>query len=176
MLRKRRAGEATLAWHVAGLAAVELIQLSSPSFEHGAPIPLRHAAKGLGDNLSPALDWSGVPAEAQQLVLIVEDPDVPLRRPIAHAVVTGIPPKTNHIDEGAMNEGELFGAANASFGRRGYSGPRPIAGHGPHSYVWQLFALDTVLDLPKDLKPDAVVAAASGHVIARGRLDGTVER
>jgi phosphatidylethanolamine-binding protein (PEBP) family uncharacterized protein len=56
-------------------------------------------------------------------------------------------------------------------GRRGYSGPLPVRSHGPHSYVFQLFALD----LPDNFTLDDTIHAITGHVIARARLDGTYE-
>jgi phosphatidylethanolamine-binding protein (PEBP) family uncharacterized protein len=65
---------------------------------------------------------------------------------------------------------------------RGYLGPEPIKGHGPHRYVLQLFALPTAITSAADgatldtAKPGAVIAAVSGPVLARGRLDGLYTR
>lgn len=144
-LRNRRAGEHALTWHKEGFQAPETIVLTSTAFAHGAHMPQAQAGKGVGGNISPELSWSGVPSAAvEKLVLIVEDPDVPLARPITHARVAEISPETNGIAEGGIH---------------GYRGARPIPGHGPHRYVFQLFAYD-----------------ASGRVVARGRLDGVYER
>jgi phosphatidylethanolamine-binding protein (PEBP) family uncharacterized protein len=52
----------------------------------------------------------------------------------------------------------------------------PIPPHGPHRYVFQLFALDRRLDLPAKFKLSDALAAMSGHVIGRARLEGTCER
>ena len=57
----------------------------------------------------------------------------------------------------------------------GYRGPRPIPGHGPHHYAFQLFALDTRIELPAGSDPATVVNAMAGHVIARAHLTGTYE-
>lgn len=143
-LRGRRAGEHKLSWNRPELAGPETIALTSPAFGHGEHMPASTAGRGVGGNVSPALAWSGVPAEAASLTLVVEDHDVPLPRPITHARVAEIAPETTEIAEGGI---------------LGWHGPRPVPGHGPHHYVFQLFALDE-----------------SGRVLARGRLDGAYER
>jgi phosphatidylethanolamine-binding protein (PEBP) family uncharacterized protein len=58
---------------------------------------------------------------------------------------------------------------------KGCTGPSPIAGHGPHHYVFQLFALDSRVELPANGSPTAVVATLTAHVIARALLTGTYE-
>ena len=168
-LRTQRAGEQKLSWHNFRVPSTLLV--TSPAFRHGMPIPREHAAPGVGANISPALHWSGVPAAARELVLIVEDWDAPLRRPFVHLSLAGIRPKSTGVKRGELNE-----LGVGSLGRHGWSGPRPIAGHGPHHYVFQLFALDTELGLAVDAKPADILAAMHEHVIARGRLDGTFER
>ncbi|MFE3000793.1 YbhB/YbcL family Raf kinase inhibitor-like protein [Nocardia sp. NPDC059246] len=134
----------------------------------------------MGDNVSPPLHWSGVPVEAVELVLIIEDPDAPLRRPVVHGVFTGIDPRITSVQEGALgsNDGETSSirVGTGSFGRRGYAGPRPVPGHGPHRYVFQLVALDQPSGLTDGATLPAVLAAVSGHVIARGKLTGRYER
>jgi Raf kinase inhibitor-like YbhB/YbcL family protein len=177
LLRNRRAGEATLAWNRKDLEAPGTIDLRSTAFANGGPIPRLHAGQGVGDNVSPRLSWSGVPKDAAELVLLIEDPDVPFPRPIAHLSLSGIPVATTSIPQGGLNAGDQpFGAGIGSFGRAGYAGPRPIPGHGPHSYVFQIFALDSPLTLPPAAKPEEITEAMAGHVLARGRLDGTYER
>jgi phosphatidylethanolamine-binding protein (PEBP) family uncharacterized protein len=85
-------------WHrPAADSAPDVITLTSKAFTDGAPIPQRNAGKGVGDDISPQLQWSGVPASTVELVLIVEDPDVPLPRPIVHCLVTGIDPQLNEL-------------------------------------------------------------------------------
>ena len=51
----------------------------------------------------------------------------------------------------------------------------PIASHGPHSYVFQLFALDYRPELPDKFTLTDALNTMPGHVIARARLDGTYE-
>ncbi len=105
-LRRVRAGESRLAWSHPALAGVpETIVLTSPAFAEGQAIPRRHAGAGVGGNVSPALNWSGIPAGTAEIVLVTEDPDAPLPRPVVHAVITGIPPAWPGLPEAAMNAG-----------------------------------------------------------------------
>lgn len=168
-LRTRRAGEQTLTWQ--RFSAPSTIMVTSKAFSHGTPIPVEHAGPGVGSNDSPPLHWSGIPAGARELVLVVEDPDAPLRAAFVHVALAGI-----HPDSRGVARGELNAIGVGSLGRRGWYGPRPIPGHGVHRYVFQVFALDAELGLPGDARPTALVDAMQGHVIARGRLDGTFER
>jgi Raf kinase inhibitor-like YbhB/YbcL family protein len=165
----RRAGEDTLTWH--RFNAPSTLLVTSSAFSHGTPIPPEYAAAGVGSNVSPPLSWSGIPAGARELVLVVEDPDAPLRVPFVHLALAGIRP-----DSKGVARGELNTLGVGALGRKGWSGPRPIRGHGVHHYVFQLFALDTELGLAADAAPSAIVDAMQGHVVARGRLDGTFER
>lgn len=168
-LRKRRAGEAALTWH--RFTAPSTLLVTSSAFSHGSPIPLEHAGPGVGRNISPALHWSGAPAATRELVLVVEDPDAPMRVPFVHVALAGIRP-----DSTGVRTGELDSLGVGSLGRRGWSGPRPLRGHGIHHYVFQLFALNVELGLPSDAPLSVITDAMVGHVIARGRLDGTFER
>jgi len=175
LLKNRRAGEDSLAWHGDGLNAPDTIQLNSTDFDDGGPMPRRTAGKPVGANVSPALAWSNVPADAKELVLVVEDPDAPLGRPFVHAVAR-LDPSVPGVADGDLNEGAPHASGLGAFGRRGYSGPRPAPGHGPHAYVFQLFALDTAILGDDTLRPATVMDAMRGHVIARGRVTGTYER
>ena len=175
LLRNRRAGEDSLTWHARGLDAPELLSITSPDFADGEPMPKRTAGRPVGDNVSPALEWSGVPPEARQLVLVVEDRDVPFSRPIVHAVARLEPARTG-LTAGDLVAGAAHGDGIISFRQKGYHGPRPIPGHGPHAYVFQLYALDRPIPGDATLRPATVVDAMRGHVVARGRLTGTYER
>ncbi|WP_433684927.1 YbhB/YbcL family Raf kinase inhibitor-like protein [Nocardia sp. CA-119907] len=187
LLRPVRAGFGSIAWyHSATDGAPETITLTSDAFGDNAAIPRRYAGKGVGDNISPPLQWSDIPASAVELVLIIEDPDVPLLRPIVHGLVTGIGPHAMGIPEGALGIDSAAATSTAggatmrigvgAFERRGYAGPRPIPGHGPHRYVFQMFALDRPSGLGTDATRTSTLSAIDGHVLARGKLTGTYER
>jgi len=170
-LRRIRAGEAKLAWnHPATADAPTTITLSSSAFAEGAAIPLRHA--GVGDNISPELTWDDVPAAAVELVLIVEDPDAPLPGPFVHCIVTGIDPRSPGIPESALG---ASGKGGYTLGKP-YYGPAPIPGHGPHHYIFQLFALDHPSSPTAKPTKKRVLSTITDHVLARGRLTGTYER
>ncbi|MGD3109955.1 YbhB/YbcL family Raf kinase inhibitor-like protein [Streptomyces sp. YGL11-2] len=183
LLKNRRAGQAGLAWNAPNLGGETTLALSSPDLDEEATIPTVHAAKRVGGrDLSPALTWSPAPDATAQLLLVVEDPDAPTPAPFVHCVAL-LDPSVTGLPQGALD------AANPSDGvrplrsgaGRGYLGPAPIKGHGPHRYVFQLFALATQVTAgssgaPLDAARPRDVLAAAGDVLARGRLDGFYER
>jgi phosphatidylethanolamine-binding protein (PEBP) family uncharacterized protein len=108
----------------------------------------------------------------------VQDPDVPFGPPATHALTLGIAPSLGGIPENALaNPSPIPGVRHGKgpLGRRGWAGPMPIRSHGPHSYVFQLFALDQAPGLPAGFALDEAIAAIAGHAIGRARLDGTYE-
>ena len=177
-LRNRHAGHHTLVWARPDLQAPENFTLTSPAFDHGTPIPERHRGRLFGANISPALAWTTPPAGTAELVLIVQDPDVPLGKPATHALTLGIDPSLSGIPENGLTDPSPIPGlkhGKGALGRRGWAGPMPPRSHGPHSYVFQLFALDHQPDLPDKFTLADALHAMAGHVIARARLDGTYE-
>jgi Raf kinase inhibitor-like YbhB/YbcL family protein len=177
-LRGRRAGHHTLAWARPGLQAPENFTLTSPAFDHGAPIPEKHRGRLLRANISPALSWTQPPPGTAELVLIVQDPDVPFGKPATHALTLGIDPSRSGIPENALtNPSPVPGIRHGkgAIGKRGWAGPLPPRSHGPHTYAFQLFALDHATSLPASFTLDDTLAAITGHIIGRARLDGTYE-
>jgi phosphatidylethanolamine-binding protein (PEBP) family uncharacterized protein len=174
-LRNRRAGQQTLVWGRPDLQAPEDFTLTSPAFEHGAPIPERHRGRLFGANISPALAWTPPPAGTAELVLIVQDPDVPFRKPATHALTVGIDPALPGLPENGLAPSGGLKHGKGPLGHRGWAGPQPIPSHGPHSYVFQLFALDYHPGLPDKFTLADALGVMAGHVIARARLDGTYE-
>jgi Raf kinase inhibitor-like YbhB/YbcL family protein len=180
LLKNRRAGEGRLAWNAPNLAGPQTLELISPDFANEATIPVAHAAKRVGgQDLSPSLNWSVVPDGTTQLLLVVEDPDAPTPTPFVHCVAL-LEPAVMGLAAGALNAtnpASVVRVLRSGMGR-GYKGPAPIKGHGPHRYVFQLFALAEPIPGGAALgsaRPRAVLAAA-GDVLARGRLDGIYER
>jgi Raf kinase inhibitor-like YbhB/YbcL family protein len=173
LLRRFRAGEDRGPLAGPEYAGAETIDVESPAFTDGGAIPQKHAGKGVGDNVSPALQWSGVPTDAKQLVLIIDDLDVPLPKPLMHTIAV-IEPDVGGLVEGELKPGTAGVRLVKAFGDT-YVGPRPIPGHGPHHYRFLVFALDQrVPDEVADRK--ALLGAMAGHVVARGGLTGTYER
>ncbi|SOE07692.1 YbhB/YbcL family Raf kinase inhibitor-like protein [Streptomyces sp. Ag109_G2-15] len=183
LLKNKRAGDEGLAWNAPNLAGENTLELSSPDFAHETTMPTLHAGRRLGgQELSPALTWDAVPAGTAQLLLVIEDPDAPTALPYNHGIALLDPSLTTLPQGGLDTETPADGVRLLSSGsRRGYLGPAPIKGHGPHRYVFQLFALGSPLTVgrsntvPDSAKPRVVLAAA-GDVLARGRLDGFYER
>lgn len=183
MLKNRRAGQADLAWNAPNLAGENTLALRSPDFGNEQLIPTVHVGKRLGgEDLSPALAWDAVPAGTAQLLLVIEDPDAPTAVPNNHGIAL-LEPSITHLTRGALDaQSPADGVRLLNSGpRRGYRGPAPLAGHGPHRYVFQLFALAEPLMVgPGSAISDSAtprdVLAAAGAVLARGRLDGFYER
>lgn len=177
LLRGRHAGDAALAWHDPRLQTLPAtLALHSPGFAHGAALPLRHAGEGVGDNRSPALQWTGLPAGAHHWVLLMEDPDVPLRHAIVHLLAWG-DASIDRLAEGALAAGQAPAGVTLApngLGTPGYDGPRPLPGHGTHRYVFQLFATDA--PPAPGLDRDALPAFLQRHARTRGRLDGLFAR
>jgi phosphatidylethanolamine-binding protein (PEBP) family uncharacterized protein len=180
LLRNRRAGDTHTAWNLPNLHAPDELTLTSRHFDDGATIPLAHCAEHIGgDDLSPHLAWTAPPAGTAELLLVVEDIDVPIAKPAVHCLAL-IDPSREQLDPGA-----LAARAPATGVRilrstigRGYHGPGPIKGHGPHRYIFQLFALSTPVTLPTPhrVRPRTLLPAVPAPVLNRGRLTGTYER
>jgi hypothetical protein len=168
VLRGIRADEKYLAFNDPRFVTAPVtIELTSSAFVESGAMPKRYA--GVGDNLSPPLGWTRLPLAARELVLVMQDPDAPLPRPFTHFVLTGIPTGWTGLAEGALaaKPASPLAFGKGSFGLTGYAGPRPVLGHGPHRYVFQIFALSRSLVLPPEPKLDLVLS---------GVLVGTYER
>jgi len=146
------------------------MQITSPDFLPNSPIPDRYTCKG--DDMSPPLDITGVPADTISLALIVDDPDAP--DPAApkvvweHWVMWNIAPDTTTIEAGAVPAEAVQGTN--SWGRADYGGPCPPI--GTHRYFFKLYALDNTLALgASSIKAD-LETAMQGHILARAELIG----
>ena len=147
--------------------------IQSPAFEEGEAIPAIYTCDG--EDISPPLEWAGVPEDTQSLVLIVDDPDAP--DPAApkmvwvHWLLYNLPAMATGLPEAvtALPAGTLEGIND--WQRTGYGGPCPPIGR--HRYFFKLYALDTVLpDLAQPTK-DQLLEAMQGHVIEEAVLMGT---
>jgi phosphatidylethanolamine-binding protein (PEBP) family uncharacterized protein len=169
------AGEHRSPFAGSGFTAPNGIAVTSAEFDEGGPMPTISAGKGVGADKSPQLSWSGTPPQTQQLVLIIDDIDVPLPRPLLHTVAV-IEPGVRRVDAGNLAPGtDGLRFIPGSLGHRGYAGPRPIPGHGPHRYRFLVFALDEPV-AESVTKAKALVKRMAGHVLARGVLTGTYAR
>jgi Raf kinase inhibitor-like YbhB/YbcL family protein len=151
-----------------------MMKISSPAFGNGEKIPSKYTCDG--QNISPPLEISQVPAGARSLVLIMEDPDVPknLRKDGMwdHWVVFNMPADLQHIAEAVTPPGIEGTGTN---GKPGYMGPCPP--DREHRYFFKLFALDTVsLALDGSATKADVLRAMTDHLLAQTELMGRYER
>jgi Raf kinase inhibitor-like YbhB/YbcL family protein len=150
------------------------IKLTSSAFKEGQPIPATYTCKGV--NISPPLEWSGVPKTARTIAVIADDPDAPSGIWV-HWVLYNLPadniglvenlPATERLKAGG------FQGKNDS-GKIGYDGPCPPS--GTHRYFFKIYALDAELPLKAGATKAEVEKAMAGRVVAQGQLMGTYGR
>jgi Raf kinase inhibitor-like YbhB/YbcL family protein len=178
LLRGIRAGERhSILKHPALTNVPNVISVKSEWFHNGEAMPRRSAGVGVGENVSPPLTWSGVPAETAEIAIILEDPDAPRPRPFVHMIAYQIAPNLRMLAEGALNREArdvLFGKSTT--GARGYMGPRPVPGHGPHRYCFYVLALDRPAGSLRAPKLKTFLKSISGRTIGYGCLVGIYER
>lgn len=152
--------------------------LTSPAFRHNTPIPSDYTCDG--EDKSPPLVWSDVPAGTRSLVLIVDDPDAPdpaaPKMTWVHWLLFNLPSEASGLAEGITIQQLPVGTHVGvnDWKRAGYGGPCPPVGR--HRYFHKLYALDVVL--PALDKPDThdIGKLMRGHVIAQAELIGTYQR
>jgi len=154
------------------------MRLTSSVFVHQGEIPREYTCDG--EDLSPPLAWTGIPAGTKSMALIVDDPDAPdpkaPKMVYVHWVLYNIPPDAGGLPEAVkpakLPTGTLEGLND--WRRTGYGGPCPPIGR--HRYFHKLYALDTVFrDLGKPTKKQ-LLAVMEGHVLAEAELIGTYQR
>ena len=145
------------------------MKLTSTAFADGGAIPVKYTCDG--DDVSPPLAWSGVPAGIKSFVLICDDPDAPAKTWV-HWVAYGIPSEITSLPEGVHGNMEQ---GVTDFGRIGYGGPCPPRGK-PHRYYFKLFALrEPPVVQPGATKVD-IERAMAGKVVDQAQLMGTYQR
>jgi Raf kinase inhibitor-like YbhB/YbcL family protein len=152
--------------------------ITSPAFGNNDAIPARFTC--CGSDISPPLQWSGVPSSAKSLTLIVDDPDAPdpaaPKMTWVHWVLYNMPPYCDGLSEDVLANTLPEGTAQGSndWHHTGYGGPCPPI--GKHRYFFKLYALDTVLKPTKNATKAQVEKAMQGHVIESAELMGTFEK
>jgi Raf kinase inhibitor-like YbhB/YbcL family protein len=141
-------------------------QLTSPAFDNGEPIPVRYTCKGA--NVSPPLDFSGVPDRTRSLAVILHDPDAP-GGDYLHWTMWDIHPGITNIPEEAIPIGARTGLND--FSNEGYDGPCPPT--GTHRYEFEAYALDAMLGLAAGSERAVVAKAIEKHTIAKSTLAGS---
>jgi len=154
------------------------LQLSSTAFEDGSSIPQKYTFDGA--DVSPPLSISGVPDDADSLVLVVDDPDAP-NPPFTHWLLWAIPADATTIPAGieqSRTVPELDGAKQGtnSFDVLGYRGPRPPKDDGSHTYRFTLTAVDSPLNVQAGAGRDQVADALQSNSVATARITGEYDR
>ena len=155
--------------------------LLTTAFDEGEVIPSKYT--GDGEDVSPALSWTGAPGGIKSFVVTCLDPDAPPGTWI-HWVLYDLPgdeagleggvPKTKSLDNGAK-QGACWGVD--TFDRVGYFGPLPPPGHGWHRYYFTVFALDRdSLNLAPGAELKDVEAAMEGFILSKAGVMGRYKR
>lgn len=149
------------------------LTISSPVFAPNGTIPARFTCDG--ENISPELNFTNIPAGTKSLALIMEDPDVPhsVRADGVwnHWVIWNMPPNTVQLKEGSIPPGML--GTNTS-GKMSYVGPCPP--DREHRYIFTLYAIDIILSLPNGSNKEELLQALNSHIIEKATLIGRYNR
>ena len=170
---------------MAGAGAAHAMSLTSPDIKPGARIPEEQAFNGFGctgNNVSPALNWSGAPAGARSFALTLYDPDAPTGSGFWHWVMFNIPADVASLPKGAGDP--KSGAApkgavqtRSDYGMPGYGGPCPPKGDKPHRYQFTIFAVDVEkLDADENATAAVVGFNLHHHTLATAVLTGVYGR
>jgi Raf kinase inhibitor-like YbhB/YbcL family protein len=140
--------------------------LTSTTFTAGATVPKSMIAIPCGgENRSPQLRWSNLPAKTASLALILHDPDAPHPGGFYHWVAYGFGPKDAVPTDTGLND----------TGSTGYFGPCPPPGN-LHHYVFTLYALDTSIASAQPLTATQLLDRMRGHILAQATLTATLKR
>jgi Raf kinase inhibitor-like YbhB/YbcL family protein len=152
------------------------LTLTSTAFEPNGPIPPIYTCDG--NDISPPLAWSGLPAGTKSLALIVDDPDAPdpaaPQRTWVHWVLYNINPAVAGLEQGARHLPTGAAQGINDWKRGDYGGPCPPIGR--HRYFFKLYALDTRLDGLSNPTKQQLLDAMEGHVLEKAELMGTYHK
>lgn len=150
------------------------IKVTSPVFKDGEMIPRKYTCDG--QEVSPALSWSGLPSGTKSVALISDDPDAPAGTWV-HWVIFNIPPGENGLPEGVPSKEVLPNGAGQGINdshKIGYDAPCPPS--GTHRYYFKVYALDQTLNLQAGATKKALLTAMNGHILGQGQLTGKYKR
>jgi Raf kinase inhibitor-like YbhB/YbcL family protein len=157
------------------------LTITSTDFEDGGIIPAKYTQSD-ANPVSPTLEWTNVPAGTLTFTLIFHDPDVALQKKtddVLHWMIFNIPGTAKGLPQAVPAEAKTSdGAVQAKNlrGGVGFMGPGAPAAGPYHHYTFELFALDTKLDLGPDATRADVLKAIDGHILGKGVLVGRFHR
>jgi len=150
------------------------INVTSTAFKEGQPIPKQYTCDGI--NISPPLEWSGVPKNAKTIAIICDDPDAPAGTWV-HWVLYNLPADKIGLIENTPATETLSGGGmqgTNDFKKIGYGGPCPPS--GTHRYFFKVYALESELSLKPGATKADVEKGMEGHIVSQGQLMGTYKR
>ena len=150
------------------------LKLTSTAFKEGEAIPRGYTCDGA--NVSPPLEWTGVPKSAKTIAIIADDPDAPSGDWV-HWVLFNLPAEGLGLIENTPATETLTGGGaqgKNDFGKIGYGGPCPPS--GTHRYFFKFYALDGELSLPAGATKAEIEQAMQGHIVGQAQLMGTYHR
>jgi Raf kinase inhibitor-like YbhB/YbcL family protein len=164
-----------LALASAATPALAAMSLTSPDLSPGASMPAQHIYPRCGgQNVSPALSWSGAPAGTKSLVLTMIDMDV---KPAlwSHWIVVDLPAASTGLARGLKALPAPAKSVVSNFGDAVYDGPCPPRGSGLHHYQFTIWAMKAATtDLPRDAKAPDVIATLTAGSLGRAALTTSV--
>ncbi len=142
--------------------------ITSTVFVNNGNIPGKYSCEG--EEVSPPLAITGMPAGTKSLAIILHDPDAPMGGGFTHWVLWNIEPGDNNIPENFKGGSPGLNGA----GQTGYKGMCPPT--GTHHYHFKVYALDTKLDLDNKTNKAMLEKAMQGHILADGDLVGLYKK
>ena len=183
---------------MAAFTNTKTLVVTSTAFTNNGMIPAKYSC--LGQEASPPLNVTNIPEGARSLVLIVDDPDAPVKlavvrqatkgnkkhakkKPVTKVANTGAAQQNTfthwiiwnldvdgHIPENFRNDYEGMNGVQ----KNGYVGMCPPA--GTHHYHFKVYALDIKLNMPRTTNKAAIEKVMEGHILAWGDLVGTFDK
>jgi len=150
------------------------IKLVSRAFTEGQTIPRQYTCDGI--NISPPLEWTGLPKSAKTITIIADDPDAPAGTWV-HWVIYNLPADTLGMVENVPATEDVAGGGlqgKNDFQKIGYGGPCPPS--GTHRYFFKIYALDGELPLKAGATKSEVEKASEGHIVGQAQLMGTYRK
>jgi Raf kinase inhibitor-like YbhB/YbcL family protein len=143
------------------------LTISTTAFSDNEEIPTQYTCKG--SNINPPINISGIPQDAISFALVMHDPDA-VNGDFVHWLMWDIPAIDQSISPDNVPIGAMQGLNDA--GSKKYYGPCPPSGTGTHHYIFELYALDKMLNLNAESNRDELLEQINGHVIAQAKLTG----
>ena len=151
---------------------IKQLMITSSSFENNGVIPIEYTGRGI--DISPSLTLEEIDVKAKSIAIIMEDLDHPLVKDYAHWVIWNIPIQRIIPENIPHGESVLNGATQGvGYGKHRYKGPKPPRFiKKPHRYRFNVYVLDSILNLDSSSKKKELIIAMKGHIIQQGNIIG----